>query len=194
MGEVGTSQTSVKESRQQNAIIQCLGFELLSWDKIQRNLCKWKRHGDRMQYQGFWGLLESRQMLWWFKRLWSVWGGSQIWQSLSLKLNVLKLQSNKSQTNARTYFPFLRVSASWRGIRILSHFQALQRHLLLSVEANIYHINVTSNDYCPRHLFGWSNESGLGSLWRCLAPLTAGGSNWWIKVTLSPTAHNCNTS
>lgn len=121
-------------------------------------------------------------------------GGSQIWESLSLKLNVLKLQSNKSQTNARTYFPFLRVSASWRGIRILSHFQALQRHLLLSVEANIYHINVTSNDYCPRHLFGWSNESGLGSLWRCLAPLTAGGSNWWIKVTLSPTAHNCNTS
>ena len=27
MGEVGTSQTSIKESRQQNAIIQCLGFE-----------------------------------------------------------------------------------------------------------------------------------------------------------------------
>lgn len=62
------------------------------------------------------------------------------------------------------------------GIRILSHFRALQRHLTFLVEANIYHINVTSHDYCPRHLFGWSNESGLGSVWRCLALLTAGGS------------------
>lgn len=49
-------------------------------------------------------------------------------------------------------------------------------YLLLFAEANIYHINVTSRHYCPRHLFGWANESGLRSLWRCLVLLTAGGS------------------
>lgn len=92
--------------------------------------------------------------------------------SLSLK----ETSAKKCQTNAKPSFYFLRVPESWRGVRILFHFQDLQRHLLLLVEANICHINATSHDYCPWHLFGWSNESGLRSVWRCLALLTAGGS------------------
>lgn len=94
-----------------------------------------------------------------------------------------------SQTRVRLMpeliFPSWGCQRAGRGIRILSPIFRLFKDTCSSqLKQHISH-QCHIQWLLSQALFGWSNESGLGGMWRCLAP-TAGSSNWRIKVTSAP--------